>query len=75
MARQSSSRNRTPKAKLEKPPTPNPDPTAAAIGGAADPNGISVFEAVEKELGLKLVKQRRPVPVIVMDHVDEEPIQ
>jgi len=65
----------TPKAILEKPPTPNPDPTAAAIGGAADPNGISVFEAVERELGLKLVKQKRSVPVIVVDHVDEEPIQ
>ena len=64
----------TPKAILEKPPIPNPDPTAAAIG-AADPNGISVCEAVERELGLKLVKQKRSVPVIVVDHVDEEPIQ
>jgi uncharacterized protein (TIGR03435 family) len=65
----------TPKAILERPPIPNPDPTTGAIGGAADPNGISVFEAVERELGLKLVKQKRAVPVIVVDHVDEEPLQ
>jgi uncharacterized protein (TIGR03435 family) len=42
---------------------------------ATDPNGISVFEAVEKELGLKLVKQKRSIPVIVVDHVDEKPIE
>jgi uncharacterized protein (TIGR03435 family) len=42
---------------------------------ASDPNGISVFEAVEKELGLKLVKQTRSIPVIVVDHVDEKPIE
>jgi uncharacterized protein (TIGR03435 family) len=43
-------------------------------GEASDPNGISVFEAVEKELGLKLVKRTRSIPVIVVDHVDEKPI-
>ena len=43
------------------------------VEGASDPNGISVFEAVEKELGLKLVKQTRSIPVIVVDHVEEKP--
>ncbi|HEY6343046.1 MAG TPA: TIGR03435 family protein [Bryobacteraceae bacterium] len=65
----------TPRAQLEAPQTPNPDQTPGATAGAADPNGISVFDAVEKELGLKLVKQKRAIPVIVVDHVDEKPIE
>lgn len=53
---------------------PNANP-ASSQGAASDPNGISVFEAVERELGLKLVKQKRSIPVIVVDHVAEQPIQ
>jgi len=64
----------TPKAALQAPQAPNPNAPAGAIAEASDPNGISVFEAVEKELGLKLVKQKRSIPVIVVDHVDEKPI-
>ena len=52
------------------------DPGASAAGVAADPSGgISVFDAMEKELGLKLVKQKKTIPVIVVDHVDEKPVQ
>jgi len=41
---------------------------------AADPNGaVSLFEAVRRELGLKLEKEQRPVPVLVIDHIDESP--
>jgi len=65
----------TPKAVLQAQPTANPDAPAGALPAAADPNGISVFEAVEKELGLKLVKQKRSIPVIVVDHVREKPIE
>jgi uncharacterized protein (TIGR03435 family) len=36
---------------------------------------ISIFVALKKELGLKLVKQKRRVPVIVVDHVDEKPLE
>jgi uncharacterized protein (TIGR03435 family) len=36
---------------------------------------MTVFEALERELGLKLVKQRKTIPVIVVDHVDEKPIE
>jgi len=64
----------TPKAALLAPQPPNPNSPAGAIAEASDPNGISVFEAVEKELGLKLVKQKRSIPVIVVDHVNEKPI-
>ena len=45
-----------------------------AAGGAADPiGGVSIFEAVEKQLGLKLVEQKRPVQVLVIDHIDQQP--
>jgi uncharacterized protein (TIGR03435 family) len=44
-------------------------------GQASDPNGITVFEAMERELGLRLVRQKRTIPVIVVDHVDEKPIE
>jgi uncharacterized protein (TIGR03435 family) len=59
----------TPKGMLQGQQNPS-----AAAGEASDPNGISVFEAVEKELGLKLVKQKRSIPVIVVDHVSEKPV-
>ncbi|QEE29622.1 TIGR03435 family protein [Terriglobus albidus] len=59
----------TSKAQLEAPlpPTANGEPSVG--------NGISVFDAVEKELGLKLVKGKRTIPVTVVDHVDETPVQ
>jgi uncharacterized protein (TIGR03435 family) len=53
-------------------------PPAAAVnqqGTLPDaPEGITSYEAVQKQLGLKLVKTKRSVPVIVVDHVDEKPI-
>jgi uncharacterized protein (TIGR03435 family) len=64
----------TPKAMLQT-AGPNPNQPSGTVTDATDPNGISVFEAVEKELGLKLVKQKRSIPVIVVDHVDEKPIE
>jgi uncharacterized protein (TIGR03435 family) len=51
---------------------PNSTPNSEAY----DPSGgISVFDALERELGLKLVKQTRSIPVLVVDHVDEKPIE
>lgn len=63
----------TPKSMMQPTPTA-PQGTGATID-AAVPDGITVFDAVEKELGLKLVKQKRSIPVIVVDHVDEKPIE
>lgn len=40
----------------------------------AAPGGITVFEAVRQQLGLRLVKQKRSIPVIVVDHIDEKPL-
>jgi uncharacterized protein (TIGR03435 family) len=63
----------TQRAVLEK-AAANPD--GGTTGVAADPSGgISVFDAMEKELGLKLVKEKKSIPVIVVDHVDEKPVQ
>jgi uncharacterized protein (TIGR03435 family) len=52
-----------------------PSPGANMPGETAAPGGITVFEAVERQLGLKLAKQRRSIPVIVVDHVDEKPLE
>jgi len=52
------------------PPNEPPAHTAAA----SDPvGGISLFDAVEKQLGLKLDAQKRPCPVLVIDHIEEKP--
>ena len=41
---------------------------------ASDPNGaVSLFDAVSKQLGLKLEEKKRPVSVLVIDHVEEKP--
>jgi uncharacterized protein (TIGR03435 family) len=40
----------------------------------SDPNGaLTLFDAVSKQLGLRLEKQKRPVSVLVIDHIDEKP--
>ena len=58
-----------------RPPAPNgagPNQQAALPDV---PEGLSSYDAVQKELGLKLVKTKRSVPVIVVDHVDEKPVE
>jgi uncharacterized protein (TIGR03435 family) len=42
--------------------------------GDTDPNpGISFFDAVDKQLGLKLTADKRPIPALVVDTVNETP--
>jgi uncharacterized protein (TIGR03435 family) len=54
------------------PPSANSDPNAAST--AADPSGsLSLFDAIQKQLGIKLEKQKRPVPMLVIDHIEEKP--
>jgi uncharacterized protein (TIGR03435 family) len=53
------------------------DAPAGASGGAglaADPNGaVSLLDAINKQLGVKLEKQTRPISVLVIDHVEQKP--
>ena len=43
---------------------------------ASDPNGaVSFFDAVGKQLGLKLKKQKRQLDVPVIDHIEEQPTE
>ncbi len=39
----------------------------------AGPDGITIFDAVDKQLGLKLEPQKLPMPVIVVDSANEIP--
>lgn len=42
--------------------------------GTADPNGsVTLPEAMQKQLGLKLELGRRPLPVLVVDHAEDKP--
>jgi uncharacterized protein (TIGR03435 family) len=61
----------TPRGALQQAPNPNQPPGGATA--AADPGGVSAFEAFEKELGLKLDRQTITIPVLVIDHADEKP--
>jgi uncharacterized protein (TIGR03435 family) len=51
-------------------------PPSADGASAPEPIGaVSFFDAVNKQLGLKLVKQKRPLPVLVIDHIEEKPTE
>ena len=42
---------------------------------ASDPNGaLSLPDAISRQLGLKLEQTKRPVQVLVIDHVEQKPI-
>ena len=34
---------------------------------------LSLFDAIDKQLGLRLEAQKRPYPVFVIDHIEEKP--
>jgi uncharacterized protein (TIGR03435 family) len=47
---------------------------ATEAPAASDPSAeLTLIEALPKQLGLKLVSRKRPMPVIVIDHLDLEP--
>lgn len=57
---------------LAPPPASNNQQTGTTL--AADPSGaVSLFDAFKNELGLKLEKEKRPMPVLVIDHIEEQP--
>ncbi|HEY1753801.1 MAG TPA: TIGR03435 family protein [Bryobacteraceae bacterium] len=46
-----------------------------SAGVLSDPSGaVSLFDAMEKQLGLKLELHKRTEPVFVIDHIEEKPI-
>jgi uncharacterized protein (TIGR03435 family) len=48
----------------------------AAMPSASEPTGaLTLFEAVEKQLGLKLEIRKRSMPVIVIDHMEQKPTE
>ena len=50
--------------------------TTGDAPNSSDPNGaLSLFDAVNKQLGLKLEKTKRPYPVLVIDHIEETPTE
>jgi uncharacterized protein (TIGR03435 family) len=58
----------SPNASLLLPPSPG--------DSLSDPNGaISLFEAIGRQLGLKLALQKRRAPVLVIDHVERNPAE
>ena len=43
---------------------------------AADPvGGISLFNALKQQLGLKLEIHKWPEPVLVIDRIEEKPVE
>ena len=49
-------------------------PLAAGLGDLSDPTGgMTLFEAIEKQLGLKLEQTKRPASVVVIDHIERKP--
>jgi uncharacterized protein (TIGR03435 family) len=51
-----------------------PAPAGAAGAAPSDPNGaLPLPDAVLKQLGLKMELQKRPLPVLVIDHLEEKP--
>jgi uncharacterized protein (TIGR03435 family) len=53
---------------------PTGDRREVIVGG--DPNGAaSIFEAIRRQLGLKLEVRKRRLPVVVIDHIEEKPTE
>lgn len=47
---------------------------SGALAASAPTGALSLLDALPKELGLKLDQRKRPFPVMVIDHIEEQPI-
>ena len=61
----------TPEARGGLPGLPPGAPPIGADAPAGDPNGASLFTALQEQLGLKLDSQKGPVEVLVIDSVEQ----
>jgi uncharacterized protein (TIGR03435 family) len=53
-----------------------PGDAQSALPAASDPNGgYTIFEAIEKQLGLRLKAEKRNEKVIVVDHMETTPTE
>lgn len=52
-------------------PPPGPEPPGGTTPGPF--GGVSLFGAVEKQLGLSLEVHKRPMSVLVIDHIEQKP--
>jgi uncharacterized protein (TIGR03435 family) len=51
-------------------------PAEGGAVAASEPTGVlTIFEAMEKQLGLKLELHKRPMPVTVIDHIEQKPTE
>ncbi len=51
-------------------------PQQSRAAGAPEPSGaLSLPDAVSRQLGLKLELEKRPAPVLVVDHVERQPTE
>jgi uncharacterized protein (TIGR03435 family) len=53
--------------------TPRPAFDSAAKPGAAPDGSVTMFEAFDKQLSLKLEASKQPMPVLVIDKVEQRP--
>jgi uncharacterized protein (TIGR03435 family) len=43
------------------------------VSGEESNGALSFFDAIDLQLGLRLEKRKRPLPVLVIDHIEEKP--
>jgi len=48
---------------------------AGGLGASEPTGGVTIFEAVEKQLGLKLEETKRTAPFLIIDHVEQKPVE
>ena len=56
-------------------PSNRPDSAAGGTSEATDPSGVTLFDAIQDQLGLKLEQRKLPVDRIVIDHIERIPTE